>query len=306
SAQGYPNDAAARRFIGRTVNEAREALKMSLDQLAIEAEWTKSSLQRVEKADPHVRFKPRDFRGLLTALGVEDDFQTVLMGLAATLQSSQKGDASTEWWRQYIGHAVPAWFELYIRLEHEASLIRTYEAELIPGVLQVRSYAAEVIKYSLPSLYSDEEAEQRIEARMQRQTLLTRENPPHLSVILNEAVIRRTIGMGTDIARDQLEGLLKAGALPHVELRILAFEAGIHGGMTGAAGFSALTFPLLPGTDKPVERPMVYSDFTTGALYQSEPEDVASHNRVWDALGSKALDPRASEEAIRTALGELS
>jgi transcriptional regulator with XRE-family HTH domain len=306
AAQRTPTDPVARRFIGRTVREARENSGLSIAEAALKAEISKSMLQRIEEAKPHVRFKPRDFSALLETLRMSLEDVEILMGLTAGIQTGSKNDETTEWWRPYIGSAIPAWFELYLRLEDLADELRIYESELITGLLQKQTYAAKVIGDSLPGLYSDDEVVQRVDARMQRQSLLTRENPPTLKVIMNEAVISRTCGMGPALATEQLQGLVKVSTQPNIDLRIVPFEVGIHGGMTGVAGFTCLRFPLLPGTDKPVEPPLIYSDFPTGSQYQSEPDEVAHYDRIWGALEDKALDPTASREAIRTALGGLS
>ena len=196
---------------------------------------------------------------------------------------------------------LPNWFGLYVSLEDSARTIRQYEPESIPGLLQTRAYAEEVT--SAPrGLINGQEVERRVNVRMARQSLLTNPRPPHLSVILNEAVLRRKVG-GPKVMVEQLMHLIDVSRSLSVMIRVLPFDAGAHGGMTSA--FTILDFPQAARSKEPLEPPLVYVDSLTGALYLNKPSEVQAYELAWDDLGNRALDEDASRKRITDALEEF-
>ncbi|WP_353890619.1 DUF5753 domain-containing protein [Micromonospora sp. WMMA1363] len=173
-----------------------------------------------------------------------------LLALAAETRTN----GASAWWHDYTNTSLPSWFGLFVRLEASAERIRQYEPESIPGLLQTHEYAREVTRVP-QGLIDEQEVDRQVDFRIERQRLLTDPRPPHLSVVLSEAVLRRTVG-GPAVMAAQLQRLLDATRSPSVTLRILPFAAGVHGGMTSA--FTVLEFPTMPGTSGPLEPPLVY------------------------------------------------
>lgn len=219
--------------------------------------------------------------------------------LAETLVSLSR-ETTDGWWQAY-GDAVPDWFELYVSMEAAAERIRHYDGELIPGLLQTRRYMEEVMRIGRPD-WSDEERELRIELRMKRQRMLTRKLPtaPQFDVVLSEAVLHRPLGDPAAMA-DQLTHLALLNERPNIRLRVLPLAAGLHRASTGGA-FVMLTFPQ-PRREEG-ERPMVYQEGPTGALYLDRPADVAAYDAIWKDLARLALPEAESSEVIKSFAGE--
>src|SRR5882757_2921652 len=113
-------------------------------------------------------------------------------------------------WPLVIKYAYPSWFRPYVDMEAVASAIRSFQLQLVPGLLQTPDYARAVLE---GARLSAQRVEEILVARMERQRVLTRENPPDLWVVLEETVLRRTMGTSTVFA-GQLAKLLEAAQTP--------------------------------------------------------------------------------------------
>src|SRR6266704_1546867 len=189
------------------------------------SEW---KIYRLENGQ--VGFKERDLVDLLDLYGVTDPGEVAaVVGMA--LDANDTG-----WWHQY-GDALPQWFRAYVDLEQAATLIRTYEAQLVPGLLQTDDYMRAVMRAAPDE--GPEDTELRVELRLARQALLTRPGAPRLWAVIDETVLRRPVG-GAEVMRGQLQRLIDTTKLPNVTLQVLPFGAGAHPAMVGA--FSILRF----------------------------------------------------------------
>ena len=133
-----------------------------------------------------VSFKERDVTDLLTLYGVNDP------GERAALVDLARQANSPGWWHKY-GDVLPDWFQVFVGLEEAASLIRSYEIQFVPGLLQTEDYARAVVQHGLRAA-DPEEVERRVSLRKDRQQVLTRPDPPRLWAVVDEAVLRRPIG----------------------------------------------------------------------------------------------------------------
>ena len=250
----------------------------------------------MEDGADNVRFRDIDMRAMLEVYGANTEEAAVILALSAeTRNGKTKG-----WWHDYT--ELAEWFGLYIVLEDSASSICEYESELIPGLLQTQEYAEAVMRTPSGLVRSDE-IQQRIQVRMERQSVLGRANPPRFDVVLNEAVLRRSVGQPPLMAR-QLVHLLEVGKRSNVSIRILPFAAGEHGGMSACNSFMMLDFPDDPGGE-PIEPPTAYVDTLTGAMYLNKPGEYAAYKLVWRDLWKKALSATQSKELIASALEGL-
>jgi hypothetical protein len=137
--------------------------------------------------------------------------------------------------------------------------------------------------------------QRRLALRMARQTVLVREPPPRLSVVLDEAVLHREIG-GADVLRRQLQRLYEASLRPSVELLVLPFSAGAH----PALSESFVIFDFAAGTRGPV----VHSEGLTGGLFHLKDEDVRIYRGAFADLRRRAR-PAAESRELLTRLGDI-
>jgi len=146
------------------------------------------------------------------------------------------------------------------------------------------------------SRFSDDEISQRVEVRLQRQQILSQDNPPTLWFILDEAVVRRRVGGVTTLA-EQLRHIAEVAALPHVDVQVVPFAVGAHPGTPGS--FIVLRFP------EPSDPSVVYIETMAGDLYPEATEDIDAVALAFDRLRAMVLGPEASAELIRKAAKEL-
>lgn len=270
-----------RRRLAAALRRLREQTGMTADQAAKEIGISKSALSRIENAQ--VSVMPPVARSLLELYGVEGEEVDALVQVAR--------DARKRGWWQAYDDVLPEWFEVYVGLEAEASEIRAFEPQLIPGLLQTADYARTIIRAEHPDAPTDE-VDRRVELRMRRQR---NENPPRLWVVLDEAALRRPVG-GREVFRAQLERLGEEAKRPGCTIQILPFAAGEYGSMGSA--FSVLAFP------EPADPGVAYVETRAGSLYL-EGQQVREYSRVFEHLVATAASARESRDLIRGAIDEL-
>jgi transcriptional regulator with XRE-family HTH domain len=274
-----------RMLLGAQLRRLREAKGITREKAGYEIRSSDSKISRMELG--RVSFKLRDVADLLTLYGVEGADQTRLMGMARQANSPA-------WWQVY-NDVTPTWFQSYLGLEAGASLIRTYEVQFIPGLLQTPDYARAVVRIGHGSASADE-IERRVALRIHRQELLTRENPPLLWAMVDEAALRRPMG-GKHVMRAQIGALMDAIRSPSVRLQIIPFEAGGHAATGGA--FSILRF-----ADKDLPD-IVYVEQLDGAAYLDKPEDVDRYAFAMERLVVEAEPPSRTAKILRDMLRDF-
>jgi hypothetical protein len=195
------------------------------------------------------------------------------------------------WWQKYASLIGTNYADL-IGLEAEARTIRTYEQELVPGLLQIPDYARAVIRASRPT-ETGEQIDRLVEVRMERQEILTRSDPvpPRFSVVLSEAALRRPIG-GFDVMRRQLEYLMRPRDRANVTVQVLPFDAGVHPAMVGP--FTVMTFP------DPDDLGVVNVENATGALFLEDPAELRVYDEIWSTLQVSALSADDSQAFLKS------
>jgi transcriptional regulator with XRE-family HTH domain len=251
--------------LGAQLRRLREARDITTEQAAEAIRGSHSKISRMEHG--RVGFKDRDVADLLTLYGVTDpEVRGGLLSLAR--EAGHPG-----WWHDY-GDLLPHWFEPYISLEAAASVIRNYEVQFVPGLLQTEGYAREVIRLGYPSI-TGQELNRRVELRMGRQRLLSRPSPPRLWAALDEAVLRRPIG-GPGVMRDQVAHLIEMAENPAVTVQIVPFSVGGHSAAGGP--FAILRFA------EPELSDVVYLEQLTSALYLEKPAEADRYLEVMERL----------------------
>jgi transcriptional regulator with XRE-family HTH domain len=275
-----------RMLVGARLRRLRTDLGLSRDQAAQVIRASEWKIHRLENGQ--VGFKDRDILDLLHLYEVTDP-EEVAEFLTLAREANAPG-----WWQHY-GDVLPAWFRTYVDLESAASLIRTYEGQFIPGLLQTDDYMRAVVQGAHLE-DGGEEVGRRVRLRMARQMLLTREDPPRLGAVIDEAALRRPVG-GREVMRGQLERLIEATKLANVTLQILPFAAGAHSAMVGA--FTVLRFPDRELPD------VVYLEHLTSALYLDKRAEVERYLDVMELVCEKSLPPARTVEFLDRILDEL-
>ena len=264
-----------RRRLGADLRRLREAADLTIEQVATALRFSDSKISRIENGQ--IGVTPRDIRMMLEHYGVGDDEQEELVQVAREAQQRP-------WWQAYGDKAVVP----LVGLEAEAAQIDVYEASLVPGLLQTPRYAETVIRVLRPD-FSPEQVERRVELRMARQSLLTRDHPPAFRAILDEAVLRRPVG-SADVMRQQLDHLLEAATWPTVTLQIIPFAAGEHPGISGA--FTIFEYP------GPAEPDIVYLEHTTNDVYIESANETSLYREAFDRLCAVATRPEESRALV--------
>jgi len=277
---------ALRMLLGAHLRRLREAQDITRETAGWEIRSSESKISRLELG--RVSFKERDVSDLLTLYGVDDEEERARL-LALAREANNPG-----WWHRY-GDVLPSWFQSYLGLEAAAVLIRNYEVQFVPGLLQTEEYARAVVMLGHGHT-STHEVDRRVHLRLERQRLLTRARPPQVWAVIDEAVLRRPIG-GAKVMRAQIEALIEATELPNVRLQVIGFHVGGHAAAGGA--FSILRFPDQDLPD------VVYVEQLTSALYLDKREDVEYYATAMERLCIEADPPERTGQILRDTLKQL-
>lgn len=269
-------------LLGAQLRRLREAQEITRDQAGYSIRASESKISRMELG--RVPFKERDVADLLTLYGVTEEAERAPL-LALANAASVPG-----WWHRY-GDVLADWFQPYLGLEEAASIIRTYEVQFVPGLLQAPEYAHAVITAGNPGATAAE-IDRRVAMRMARQNVLTSPAPPRLWAVIDEAALRRPIG-GTGVMRAQLQALIEKIKLDNVIVQVMPFRFGSHAAECGA--FSILRFP------EPDVPDVVYLEHLTSAMYLDKRHDLDRYLQVMELLTTQA-EPHGRTPSILAAI----
>src|ERR1700739_2475567 len=192
-------------LLGAQLRRLREASGITRDDAGYHIRASGSKISRLELG--RVSFKERDVTDLLELYGVADQGEREKL-----VQLTREANATP--WYQKFQDVVPDWFHVFVGLEEAAQLIRVYEVQFVPGLLQTEEYARAVVMQGSPGVDPDE-VDRRAGLRMGRQKLMTRESPPRYWVISDEAALRRPMG-GRDVHVGQIERLIDLVGEPNI------------------------------------------------------------------------------------------
>ena len=188
---------------------------------------------------------------------------------------------------------LAAWFRQWARLEREAVSLCTYECRLVPGLLQSEAYARAVFDNSIP-LLTDEQAENQVVARMERQTILRERPTVPFGFIVEESVFRRELG-GAQVQSNMLDHVLELSAPRNVTLQVVPLELEFHGCLDGPMRI----------LETPEGRRVGYSEGQQNGRLISDAKEVSLLCRRYDTLRSQALNPMESRDLLERLRGEL-
>ncbi|MDA2806629.1 helix-turn-helix domain-containing protein [Nocardiopsis suaedae] len=272
------------RRLATRLRRAREEAGFTSSQVAAKFKWSAGKVSKMETGETK-RISAADLDLLMDLYEITD--QAERDGMQALARDArQRG-----WWSKYkkvfSDRALPDF-------EAEASLIRTFEAQLIPGLLQTPEYAEALLKGG--RLTDSETLQQKLDARMARRTILTRASPARLRAVIDESALKRPIG-GADVLRGQLAHLLYMAQRPNIDIQVLPVEIGSHAAL--CAPFTLLEFP------DPLDLPIIYIDTAADGLFIEDPDEVEAHSATFGDIQGSAVSTARSATIITDLIKSL-
>ncbi|HEY8985857.1 MAG TPA: helix-turn-helix transcriptional regulator [Streptomyces sp.] len=267
--------------LGKRLQELRETAGLGREEAARALRVAPATVRRMETAE--VALKIPYVQVLLETYGVPEDEAAAFVMLAE--------DANRPGWWQRFHDVLPEWFSLYVSLEGAARLIRSYEPHFVPGLLQTEEYARAVLEAGTVGQSKPEAIERHVSLRIARQSLLERDNPPHLWCVMDETVLRRPVSIDGAVMRRQLDRLLELSERDRVTLQVSEFAAGPHPGTYAPFSLFRFAEPELPD--------MVVTEYLTGALYLDSRKEVSAHLEVLDHMTTHAASAQRTQSILR-------
>lgn len=265
-----------RRRLGFELRRLREEHGYTLDEAAKMSGVPRATIGKIETAEAR-RTRTRDLDALAGLYKMDQESREAVQRLSR--ESKEKG-----WWSRYKDvfseRALPDF-------EAEASALRTYEAQVIPGLFQTPDYAEEVFKGGRAT--DDPGITRQVEARLARQQILSRVKAPRMTAVIDEGALRRRVGT-PETMTDQMEHLENLALRHNIDIQVLPFSSGAHLGMAGS--FTILEFP------EPRDSPIVYVGTPSDDLYLEQPSDIERYNLTFSNVQGAALSATASIQFI--------
>ncbi|MEN8650197.1 helix-turn-helix transcriptional regulator [Streptomyces sp. 21So2-11] len=273
-----------RRQLGSTLRKLRDRKDMTLEEAGKLIDVSKATISRYETKEGPIKWPIVD--ALCRAYGASEAERQAIVSLAK--------DAKVQGWWTSLGSKIPESMNFLLTLEDEAVREDHFACTYVPGLLQTRGYSEAIIRAS-DMRQPAKEVERQVSIRLKRQEILNRPTPPHIWAILDESVIRRTVG-NTSVMREQLGHLLSCIDSPHVTLQVLPFASGAHASAMGS-------FVILGGAEPSLD--VIYLDILTGALFLEKEEELDRYRQAFDYLRAQALSITTSATLIEKAHKEM-
>jgi transcriptional regulator with XRE-family HTH domain len=275
-----------RRRLAAELRRLREHASLTGDQVAEHMGWSASKVSRIENA--HTPPRAPEIKKLLALYGADDR-------AADLLELAREAETRKGWWEAYSQTLSPEYAAL-IGMEAEATAAMSWAPLIVPGLLQTSDYAREVTNGLIEGIapISPGETRRRVEARLARQQVLTRNNPLEFSAILDQSVLFRRFG-DRNVMQSQIKRLLDLSERDNITLRILPLD-GLH--PIGTGSFVLLQFDEIHDV---THRDVVYLEHLTGSRYVEEEEEAYTYRRTFDRLTDLALDESESRKIIASA-----
>jgi transcriptional regulator with XRE-family HTH domain len=265
------------RELGRRLRELRNQHGLTVEDVAEKLLCSVSKISRLETGAR--RPNPRDVRDLCGVYGVDESTSAELMELT-------KGAREQVWWTQYTDLKL----DPLLGLEQDATAITNYTMYYIPALLQTEEYTRAIIKAIAPKMEPDI-YQQRVEVRMRRQKLvLEKENPPRYRVLIDQAVLTRSVG-GSSIMAGQLDKVLEDEQRGKVTVQVVPFDFGAHAAQDS-------NFILFEFEENTGQSPIVFVEGLTGNQYFDKPAHITRYREALEYLRDSALSPRDSIQLV--------
>jgi transcriptional regulator with XRE-family HTH domain len=289
---------SAKRRLGVALKDAREAAGLSLDDAARAIQRSAATLSRLERGRLQ---RPR----LIEVMALLDRYGSASVDNAQREQILRLATQAAEpaWFRSFrdvLGGPMTADdAQRYIEFESDASIIRSFEPEAVPGLLQTEGYARAITDVFFPT-YSAAERARFVELRLARQQVLDRPGEPlHFDVVIGEVALRRRLTTAA-VMREQLQALVAhaEGERPNVTVRVAPVELG-HPAVYGGS------YVVLDLAD-PDENGLVYLEGRREPQFIPNDDTVDEFRRLHRELVDAVLDTTQTRALLREALDGLS
>lgn len=277
-----------RRRLRTELRTARLKKELTQEQVATAMEWSLSKMNRIEKAKSGI--STNDLKALLPLYGITDKEQTE--ELVALARASRQ----IPWWRRRYSDVAPAGLLDLIDYESAASTVSQFETMFIPGILQTEEYAWAILQVFYDENSAAERLAALIELRTRRRDLLTGENAPQYSFVLDESVIHRLVG-SPSITSQQLMHLVSVAELPNVTMQVVPFMAGLHPGMKGP-------FEVVQFADTPDEN-IVFLEGPLGDMISDDPNETQNYLDAFEHITGISPGPSDSVGLLLKAADEM-
>lgn len=265
------------RRLATMLRQSREEAGYTATQVGNKFKWSSGKVSKMETTETK-RIKPDDLDKLMDLYGITDPRKRTAMHALAK-DARERG-----WWSKYkevfTDRALPDF-------EAEASGIRTFETQMIPGLLQTPAYAEGLLQGG--RLASPDIIRKKVDARMTRREILVRHNPARLRAVIEEGALHKRIS-SEQVLKDQLAHLRYMAQLPNIDIQVLPAEVGSHAGL--CAPFTILDFP------DPLDLPIVYIDTASNGLFLEDHEEVEAHSATFSDIQGSALSAARSADLI--------
>jgi transcriptional regulator with XRE-family HTH domain len=263
-----------RRELGSLLRALRNQKGLTVEQVAASLLCSPSKVSRMETGQGSAT--ARDVRDLCNLYDVTDEAERDRM-----MTLAREGRGPARWQRYELAYAT------YAELEQEALAISAFQSSVVHGLLHSADYARAGHEGAMPR-WDPGRIELQIEAKLTRQRILTRDNPPRFEVVLDEAALHRMVG-GRQVMADQLTKILKTAALPNVVVQVLPYEVGFHPAVE--SNFTILDLPNpTPG--------VVFVEGLIGSTYLDRPDDLKRYREIFNRLQSIALNPKETADLV--------
>lgn len=282
---GSPTPTVKRKRLGIELRRLREEAGLTCEQVGDRLGYSGPRISRIETGK--ISAKPGDVHELLEVYGVTGEAATALEQLAR--DARRKG-----WWHTY-GMNLPDWFQAYVGFEAEATVFRDFQPLYIPGLLQTEDYARAVLN-AAPVQDHPEDIDRQVALRMERQEILTKNDPPEFWFVISEAALRVRVGAPA-VTRAQLLHLAELAGRPKIGIQVLPFTTPAH--VNPISGFRILDFP------DQRDPTIIYIEHLTGALFLERDDEVRRYTVIFDHLRAEALGKNPSVDLIRQIADEM-
>jgi transcriptional regulator with XRE-family HTH domain len=274
-----PQPETTARLLGSRLRQLRVACGETLEQAAVVIRGSAAKVSRLERGITPA--KARDVRDLAIHYGASPEDTAEIEYLLSQAHNHA-------WYKQY-SDVTPGFLRRLISLEQGAERIITYEAFVVPGLLQTHDYARAVVEAALPQ---DNANERRVALRMERKRILKQPDQPHMTALLDQGVLMRPRG-GPEVMCRQLEYLLEMGHIPGINIRVIEFEH---------SGDVSPPYPITHLRIRDGGPPeVVYVESIDSAHYLTRPAETETYRFVLDRLMDAAADRLRSEQLLKKA-----
>jgi transcriptional regulator with XRE-family HTH domain len=265
------------RELGKRLRDLRCQRNLTVEDVAEKLLCSATKISRLETGARRPNL--RDVRDLCAIYGVDRSTSAELMGLA-------QGAREPVWWTQYEDIDLGP----YLGLEQMATAITSYTTYYLPALLQTEEYSKAVIKAVAPKM-DPGIYQQRVEVRMRRQQILEENNRPQYRVLLDEAVLYRSVG-GSTVMVVQIDKILEAEHNGKATIQIIPFDVGANPAQDS-------NFVLLEFEEKSNISPVVFIEGLTGNQYLEREADIARYREAIEYLCDSALSMHDSVRRVK-------